>query len=127
MKVEFVSPGQGSQYVGMGREILEKFPASRSAFREADAALDFPVSRLCFEGPEEDLKLTENTQPAILAASIALFRTLGEKGIRPDFVAGHSLGEDSALGAAGALDLCGAARLVSPRRPYMPQAGAPGG
>src|SRR3989442_857517 len=122
MKVEFVSPGQGSQYVGMGREILEKFPASRSAFREADAALDFPVSRLCFEGPEEELKLTENTQPAILATSTAVFRVLEGKGVRPDFVAGHSLGEYSALVAAGALRLPDAAALVRRRGRYMQEA-----
>src|SRR3989441_2190327 len=122
MKVAFVFPGQGSQYVGMGREILEKFPASRSAFREADAALDFPVSRLCFEGPEEDLKLTENTQPAILTTSIAVFRVLEEKGVRPDFVAGHSLGEYSALVAAGALRLPDAAALVRRRGRYMQEA-----
>ena len=95
----------------MGREISEKYPRRGAAFDEADAALDFPISRLCFEGPEEDLKLTENTQPAILTTSIALFRVLEEKGIRPDFVAGHSLGEYSALVAAGALQLsrCGRA------------------
>src|SRR2546427_3600310 len=122
MKVAFVFPGQGSQYVGMGREILEKFPASRSAFREADAALDFPVSRLCFEGPEEDLKLTENTQPAILTTSIAVFRILEGKGIRPDFVAGHSLGEYSALVAAGSMKLGEAAGLVRKRGRYMQEA-----
>ncbi len=122
MKTAFVFPGQGSQYVGMGRELSRKFPAARVAFDEVDAAVDFPISRLCFEGPEEDLKLTENTQPAILAASIALFRTLEEKGIRPDFVAGHSLGEYSALVAAGALDLCEAAGLVRRRGRYMQEA-----
>src|SRR5688572_27466781 len=88
MRIAFVFPGQGSQYAGMGREISEKFPAARAAFDEADAALDFPISRLCFEGPEEELRLTENTQPAILTTSIALCRVLEERGIRPDFVAG---------------------------------------
>jgi [acyl-carrier-protein] S-malonyltransferase len=122
MKVAFVFPGQGSQYAGMGREILEKFPVSRTAFHEADAALNFPISRLCFEGPEEDLKLTENTQPAILTTSIAAFRVLEEKGIRPDFVAGHSLGEYSALVAAGALGLGEAAALVQRRGRYMQEA-----
>src|SRR3989449_10828361 len=115
MKTAFVFPGQGAQYPNMGREIAEKFSTARAVFDEADAALDFPVSRLCFEGPEEDLKLTENTQPAILTTSIAVFRVLEEKGIRPDFVAGHSLGEYSALVAAGALGLCDAAALVRRR------------
>jgi [acyl-carrier-protein] S-malonyltransferase len=122
MKVAFVFPGQGSQYAGMGRDISEKFPASRTAFHEADAALDFPISRLCFEGPEEDLKLTEHTQPAILATSTAAFRVLEKKGIRPDFVAGHSLGEYSALVAAGALRLSDAAELVRRRGRYMQEA-----
>src|SRR5437764_12020832 len=122
MKIAFVFPGQGSQYAGMGREILEKFPVSSTAFHEADAALDFPISRLCLEGPEEELKLTENTQPAILTTSIAVFRVLEEKGIRPDFVAGHSLGEYSALVAAGALRLGEAAVLVRRRGRYMQEA-----
>ena len=122
MKIAFVFPGQGAQYAGMGREVSVKFPVARQAFDEVDAALDFPISRLCFEGPEEDLKLTENTQPAILATSIALFRILEEKGIRPDFVAGHSLGEYSALVAAGALKLGDAAALVRRRGRYMQEA-----
>src|SRR5690242_16498727 len=122
MKTAFVFPGQGSQYAGMGREISQKFPAARAVFDEVDAALDFPISRLCFEGPEEDLKLTENTQPAILTTSIALFRVFEEKGIRPDFVAGHSLGEYSALVAAGALPLGEAASLVRRRGRYMQEA-----
>src|SRR5882672_5785346 len=122
MKVAFVFPGQGSQYAGMGREISEKFSIARAAFAEADAALDFPISRLCFEGPEEQLRLTENTQPAILTTSIALFRVLEEKGIRPDFVAGHSLGEYSALVAAGAIQLGDAAALVRRRGRYMQEA-----
>src|SRR5437762_1781239 len=122
MKVAFVFPGQGSQYAGMGREISEKVSSARAAFAEADAALDFPISRLCFEGPEEQLRLTENTQPAILTTSIALFRVLEEKGIRPDFVAGHSLGEYSALVAAGAIQLGDAAALVRRRGRYMQEA-----
>src|SRR5437762_11857210 len=122
MKVAFVFPGQGSQYAGMGREICEKFPVARAAFDEANAALDFPISRLCFEGPEQDLKLTENTQPAILTTSTALFRVLEEKGVRPDFVAGHSLGEYSALVAAGAIQLGDAAALVRRRGRYMQEA-----
>jgi [acyl-carrier-protein] S-malonyltransferase len=122
MKTAFVFPGQGSQYAGMGREISQKSPAARAVFDEADAALDFPISRLCFEGPEEDLKLTENTQPAILTTSVALFRVFEEKGIRPDFVAGHSLGEYSALVAAGSLSMTEAVRLVRRRGRYMQEA-----
>lgn len=122
MKIAFVFPGQGAQYAGMGKEICEKFPSARAAFDEADAALDAPISRLCFEGPEEDLKLTENTQPAILTTSVALFRVLEEKGIKPDFVAGHSLGEYSALVAAGALKLGDAVALVRSRGRYMQEA-----
>ncbi len=106
----------------MGRDIAEKFPAARAIFDEVDAALDFPISRLSFEGPEGELKLTENTQPALLATSTALFRVLEEKGIRPDFVAGHSLGEYSALVAAGALQPGAAAALVRRRGRYMQEA-----
>jgi [acyl-carrier-protein] S-malonyltransferase len=122
MKIAFVFPGQGAQYAGMGRDLSEKFAAARSVFDEADAALNFPISRLCFEGPEEDLKLTENTQPAIVATSVAAFRVLEEKGLKPDFVAGHSLGEYSALVAAGALKLGEAAALVRRRGRYMQEA-----
>jgi [acyl-carrier-protein] S-malonyltransferase len=121
-KLAFVFPGQGSQYAGMGREVSEKYPAARRIFEESDTALDFPISRLCFEGPEEDLKLTENTQPAILTTSVALFRILEGKGIRPGFVAGHSLGEYSALVAAGALKSGEAAALVRRRGRYMQEA-----
>ena len=112
MKTAFVFPGQGSQYAGMGRELAEKYPAARRTFEEVDDALGFALSKLCFEGPEEDLKLTENTQPAILTTSIAAFRVLEERGLKPDFAAGHSLGEYSALVAAGALTLRDAASLV---------------
>ena len=122
MKVAFLFPGQGSQYAGMGRELSEKFPEARAAFAEADVALDFPISRLSFEGPEEKLKLTENTQPAILTMSTAVFRVLEAKGIQPDFVAGHSLGEYSALVAAGAMKLRDAAALVRKRGRYMQEA-----
>jgi [acyl-carrier-protein] S-malonyltransferase len=122
MKIAFVFPGQGSQFAGMGREVFEKYAAARAVFDEADGALDSPISRLCFEGPEEDLKLTENTQPAILATSVALFRIIEEQGVRPDFVAGHSLGEYSALVAAGAMKLEDAAALVRRRGRYMQEA-----
>jgi len=122
MKTAFVFPGQGAQYEGMGREIAEKYPVARATFEEADHALGFPISRLCFEGPEEELKLTENTQPAILTTSIAIFRVFADKGIQPDFVAGHSLGEYSALVAAGALSLSDAVTLVRRRGQYMQQA-----
>jgi [acyl-carrier-protein] S-malonyltransferase len=122
MKIAFVFPGQGAQYAGMGKEAAEKFPTARAAFDEADRALGFPLSQMCFEGPEEDLKLTENTQPAIVATSIALYRVLEEKGVKPDFVAGHSLGEYSALVAAGALQLGEAVSLVRRRGRYMQEA-----
>ena len=122
MKTAFVFPGQGSQYPGMGREIAEKYPSARAVFAEADEVLKFPLSRLCFEGPEEELKLTQNTQPAILTTSVAMLRVLREKGIQPDFVAGHSLGEYSALVAAGALSLADAVRLVRRRGQYMQEA-----
>src|SRR5688572_27656071 len=103
MTVAFVFPGQGSQKVGMGRELAGAFPQSRAVFDEADAALGFPLSAICFEGPEEDLRLTANTQPAILATSVAALRAFETHGLRPDFVAGHSLGEYSAIVAAGGL------------------------
>src|SRR5262245_1826654 len=122
MKTAFVFPGQGAQYARMGEEISVKFSTARAAFDEADAALGFSVSRLCFEGSEEELQLTENTQPAILATSIAAFRVLRERGLRPDFVAGHSLGEYSALVAAGALKLGDAATIVRGRGKYMQEA-----
>ena len=99
----FLFPGQGSQKPGMGRDLHERFEEARAAFDEMDAALDQPISQLCFEGSEEQLALTENTQPAILAHSVAAFRVLEARGLRPDFVAGHSLGEYSALVAAGVL------------------------
>jgi len=121
-KVAFVFPGQASQYPGMGRELAEKYPAARAVFDEADQALGFSISKMCFDGSEEDLKLTANTQPAILSCSIAVFRVLAEKGLTPDFVAGHSLGEYSALVAAGALKFSDAVRLVRKRGTYMQEA-----
>ena len=121
-KVAFVFPGQASQYTGMGKDLAEKYPSARAVFDEADKALGFSISKICFEGTEEDLKLTANTQPAILTVSVAAFRVLGEKGISPDYVAGHSLGEYSALVAAGGLSFADAVRLVRKRGTYMQEA-----
>jgi [acyl-carrier-protein] S-malonyltransferase len=121
-KVAFVFPGQASQYPGMGKELAEKCPAARAVFNEADKALGFSISRMCFEGTEEDLKQTANTQPAILTCSVAVYRVLAEKGLTPDFVAGHSLGEYSALVAAGALKFADAVQLVRKRGTYMQEA-----
>ncbi len=121
-KLAFLSPGQGSQHAGMGRALAVAYPAARTVFEEADRALGFALSRLCFEGPEEDLKLTANTQPAILTVSVAAWRVLELNGIRPDFVAGHSLGEYSALVAAGCLTLADAVVTVRRRGQYMQEA-----
>jgi len=120
--IAFVFPGQGSQAVGMGRALAEALPESREVFAEVDAALGTPLSKLCFEGPEADLQLTANTQPAILAASVAALRPLVARGVRPDRVAGHSLGEYSALVAAGSLSLADALRTVRRRGQYMQEA-----
>jgi len=121
-KVAFVFPGQASQYPGMGKELAEKYPVAKGVFDEADKALGFSISKLCFEGSEEDLKLTANTQPAILTCSVAIYRVLAEKGLTPDFVAGHSLGEYSALVAGGALKFSDAVQLVRKRGTYMQDA-----
>ncbi len=121
-KIAFLFPGQASQYSGMGRNLAENFPESRAVFDEADATLGFPISKVCFEGSEEALKHTENTQPAILAVSVAAWRALEKRGIIPDVVAGHSLGEYSALVAAGALDFSAAIKLVRNRGRYMQEA-----
>ena len=118
----FLFPGQGSQQAGMGRDLWENFPAARETLQEADEALGFSLSRLCFEGPAEDLQLTANTQPAILACSVAAYRVLAQQGITPSFVAGHSLGEHSALVAAGSLDFADALRIVRHRGQYMQEA-----
>ncbi|HEX5411484.1 MAG TPA: ACP S-malonyltransferase [Terriglobia bacterium] len=118
----FLFPGQGSQSPGMGLELAQHFASAREVFEEADAALGFALSKLCFEGPADELQLTANTQPAILAVSVAAARVLEEKGIRPDYVAGHSLGEYSALVAVGSLELTEALRLVRKRGEYMQEA-----
>jgi len=118
----FVFPGQGSQAVGMGKAAAEEFPEARAVFDAADRVLGFSLSRLCFEGPDSDLQLTANTQPAVLAMSIALHRVLQAQGQRPDVVAGHSLGEYSALVAAGALELEDAVALVRRRGELMQEA-----
>ncbi len=121
-KIAFIFPGQASQYAGMGKDLAEKFPVAHRVFEEADRALGFQISKLCFEGPEEELQLTMNTQPAILTVSVAAYRVLEEKGLQPDFVAGHSLGEYSALVAAGALSLFDAVQTVHDRGIYMQEA-----
>jgi len=119
----FVFPGQGSQYTGMGRDVAEKYPAARRVFDDIDAALGFSISKLCFEGPDEDLKLTENTQPAILAVSSALHAVLEEHGAtRRDLVAGHSLGEYSAIVSVGGLTPAEAATIVRARGKFMQDA-----
>ncbi|HLV00067.1 MAG TPA: ACP S-malonyltransferase [Acidobacteriota bacterium] len=118
----FVFPGQGSQYPGMGKDVAEKYPQARAVFEAADARLGYSLSRLCFEGPDEELRLTEKTQPAILTVSVAIFRVLEAHGVLPDFVAGHSLGEFSALVAAGALEFEEAVELVQWRGRYMQEA-----
>jgi [acyl-carrier-protein] S-malonyltransferase len=118
----FIFPGQGSQKVGMGKALADAFPVCRATFDEADAALGEPLSRLCFEGPEDQLMLTENTQPAILAMSLAAHRLLISKGIEPAFVAGHSLGEYSAHVAAGTFAFGDALRIVRRRGRYMQEA-----
>src|ERR1700688_4354930 len=121
-KIAFVFPGQASQYPGMGKELAEKYPAARAVFDEADKALGFSISQMCFAGSEEELKQTANTQPAILTCSVAVHRVLAEKGITPDFVAGHSWGEYSGLVAAGALKFSDAVQLVRKRGQYMQEA-----
>jgi [acyl-carrier-protein] S-malonyltransferase len=121
-KVAFIFPGQASQYAGMGKQLAEKFPVARAVFDEADEALGISISKLCFEGTEDELKLTANTQPAILTVSVAALRVLAEKGVIADYVAGHSLGEYSGLVAAGSLSFTDAVKLVRKRGAYMQEA-----
>jgi [acyl-carrier-protein] S-malonyltransferase len=120
--IAFIYPGQGSQRVGMGQALAEQFAVCRQTFEEADHALGEPLSRLCFDGPEERLMLTENTQPALVAVSTAAHRLLASRGIVPSFVAGHSLGEYSAHVAAGTIDFADALRIVRRRGQYMQEA-----
>jgi [acyl-carrier-protein] S-malonyltransferase len=123
MVTAMMFPGQGSQAPGMGKDLADKFAIAREVFTEADDALGFAISRLCFKGPADELQLTENTQPAILTTSVAAFRAAREAGLpAPDFVAGHSLGEYSALVAAGVLSLYDAVKTVRARGEYMQQA-----
>ncbi len=122
-RIAFVFPGQGSQYVGMGKELHDNFGVAREVFEEADDTLSFSISGLCFKGPEEELKLTENTQPAVLTTSIAVLRVLqAEKGMNPQLAAGHSLGEYSALVASGGLSFAEAVKTVRLRGRFMQEA-----
>lgn len=121
-KIALIFPGQGSQVIGMGKELAEKYPAARQTFAEADEALGYKLSQLCFEGPEDQLRLTEITQPAILTTSIAALRVLEARILKPSFVAGHSLGEYSAHVASGTFSFVDAVRTVRNRGKYMQEA-----
>lgn len=122
-RTAFIFPGQGSQYIGMGKDLYENFKVAKEIFEEANDTLQFPISKICFEGPDESLKLTENTQPAILTVSIAALKVFEqEKGIAPELTAGHSLGEYSALIASGALSFRDSVRIVRLRGKFMQEA-----
>ena len=121
-KIAFVFPGQGSQYVGMGKDLWERYQLAQDHFREAEKVLGFDIAQICFTGPEEALKMTTHTQPALLLCSVIAFRLLEERGIKPDFVAGHSLGEYSALVAGGSLQFADALYLVRKRGEFMQEA-----
>jgi [acyl-carrier-protein] S-malonyltransferase len=125
-KIAFVFPGQGAQAVGMGKDAYESSAAAKAIYDKADEALGYSISKLSFEGPEEELRQTANTQPALLATSVALLEVYKEQGLKPDYVAGHSLGEYSALVAAGVLEFADAVKLVRARGQFMEQA-VPGG
>src|SRR5437899_2817084 len=120
--IAFLFPGQGSQSIGMGKELAAKYPTARQTFEEADDALGYKLSQVCFEGPEDQLRMTEITQPAILATSVAAWRVVNERGLKADYVAGHSLGEYSAHVAAGTLTFVDAVRTVRDRGKYMQEA-----
>ncbi|HEV2037935.1 MAG TPA: ACP S-malonyltransferase [Candidatus Eremiobacteraceae bacterium] len=124
--VAFLFPGQGSQVVGMGKDLAANYPLARMTFEEADAALEYKLSQLCFDGPEDRLKLTEITQPAILTVSIAALRVLKDRGLQPEYLAGHSLGEYTAHVAAGTISFAEAVRTVRNRGRYM-QSAVPAG